>query len=78
MDLILFQDGLIRYKDKIWVGSDIHIQTKILAALHFSAIGDHSSYEVTYKRVKHLFAWPKLKNFVKGFVAQCTICQQAK
>lgn len=33
------QDGLIRYNDRIWVGSDLHLQTKNLAALHSSAIG---------------------------------------
>jgi len=46
--------------------------------LYASAIGGHSGYEVTYKRVKHLFAWFKLKQSVQDFVAQCTIYQQAK
>ena len=54
------------------------LQSKILSSLHASAIGGHSGYEVTYKRVKHLFAWFKLKQSVQDFVAQCTICQQAK
>lgn len=49
-----------------------------MSALHNSAIGGHSGYEVTYKRVKQLFAWPTLKQTVLDFVTQCTIYQQAK
>lgn len=54
------------------------LQHKILSSLHASAIGGHSGYEVTYKRVKQLFAWYKLKQSVQDFVAQRSICQQAK
>jgi hypothetical protein len=74
----ILQDGLIRYKGRIWIGNDHTLQQKILASLHSSAVGGHSGYEATYKRVKHLFSWPKLKFTVKDFVAQCLTCQQAK
>lgn len=43
------QDGLIKYKDRIWVGSNPTLQSKILTALHSSPIGGHSGQEVTYK-----------------------------
>jgi hypothetical protein len=72
------QDGLIKYKGRIWVGTNQTMQLKLLFALHTGAVGGHSRYEVTYKRVKHLFAWPKLKLIVQQFVEQCTICQQGK
>jgi hypothetical protein len=71
-------NGLIKYKGRIWVGADPHMQAKILNSLHASPIRGHSSYEVTYKKVKNLFAWQKLKESVKHFVARCTTCQQAK
>jgi hypothetical protein len=76
--LYTLHDGLIRYKGRLWIGPHIPLQTKILSALHSSAIGGHSGFEVTYKRVKQLFAWTKMKQFVKDFVSQCTTCQQAK
>lgn len=72
------QEGLIRYKGRIWIGSNSSLQAKILSSLHNSAMGGHSWFEVTYHRIKTLFAWPKLKQDVKTFVSQCTICQQAK
>jgi len=55
------KDGLIRYKQRIWVGNQPPLQHKIISSLHASAIGGHSGYEVTYKRIKQLFAWFKLK-----------------
>jgi transposase InsO family protein len=54
------------------------MQDKILNSLHASPIRGHSGYEVTYKKVKNLFAWHKLKDSLKHFVAHCTTCQQAK
>lgn len=72
------QDGLIKYKGRLWLGNTPALHSKVLSSLHSSAIGGHSGYEVTYKRVKNMFAWPKLKDTVKEFVAQCTTCQQAK
>lgn len=72
------QNGINRYKGRVWIGSHPSLQSKILSSLHASAIGGHSGCEVTYKRVKNLFAWPKLKQSVKDFVAQCVVCQQAK
>lgn len=61
------------------MGSNSALQSKILASsLHSSPVEGHSGYEVTSKKVKHLFAWPRLKQSVKQYVEQCTICQQAK
>jgi len=68
------QDGLIRYKNRIWVGAKRVIQHKIFSSLHSTAIGGHSGSEVTYKRIKHLFAWPFLKQTVKDLVTQCQTC----
>lgn len=47
-------------------------------ALHASGVGGHSGYEVTYKRIKKMFAWPNMKRTIKNYVASCTVCQQAK
>jgi hypothetical protein len=74
--LYTLHDGLIRYKGRLWIGTHIPLQTKILSALHSSAIGGHSGFEVTYKRVKQLFAWTKMKQFIKDFVFQCIVNRQ--
>jgi hypothetical protein len=54
------------------------LQTKLISALHASAIGGHSGIQATYQRVKKLFHWKGLKQDVETFVKQCGICQQAK
>src|SRR6185312_3349457 len=70
--------GLIKLHNKIWVGQNSAIQTKIIAALHASPIGGHSGQKATFQRVYRLFHWKGLKQDVINFVQQCSICQQAK
>jgi hypothetical protein len=70
--------GLIRQGQKIWVGHNSALRTKLIAALHASALCGHSGILVTYQRVKKLFSWKGMKQDVDDFVKQCAICQQAK
>lgn len=49
--------GIIRYKGRVWVGNNIHLQQQIMLALHDSPVGGHSGFPVTY---------PKLNNFFLG------------
>lgn len=73
-----FRDGLLRYNQRVWIGHNPELQTRIIAALHDSAIGGHSGIPVTYRRIKQLFAWTGLKSAVQEFVRSCLTCQQAK
>lgn len=72
------QQGVIRQRGRIWIGANSALQTKLIAALHHSAVGGHSGATTTYHRVCKLFAWPGLKGAVEDFVRQCTVCQHAK
>jgi hypothetical protein len=72
------QNGLLRYKNRIWVGQDETLRAKIIQALHSSAVGGHSGIPVTIRRIKQYFFWPGLKRHVQLFVSACAICQQAK
>ena len=72
------QDGLIRYKGRIWVGNDAALRLKLVQALHASVVGGHSGVPITYRCIKQHFYWPGLKDIVRAFVAECQICQQAK
>lgn len=71
-------DGLIRQHGRIWVGSNVGLQTKIIHTLHSTPIGGHSGIQQTYQRIKKLFIWKGLKHDVENFVRQCSVCQQAK
>lgn len=71
-------NGIIRYKERIWLGHSNSLQQQVIKALHDSPIGGHSGVFVTYCRVKKLFSWPHMQKHIQEFVAACGICQQAK
>lgn len=71
-------DGVLRYKNRIWIGDNSILQKQLLTACHSSALGGHSGVPVTYIRMRKLFAWTGLKAAVTSFVQSCLVCQQAK
>jgi transposase InsO family protein len=72
------KDGVIRYKGRIWLGTNVQLQNKVISALHDSALGGHSGAPVSYRRIKQLFYWKGMKQAIHRFVQTCSICQQAK
>lgn len=52
--------------------------TKLISALHNSAVNGHSRTTVTHHRVKKLFVWRGMKVDVDNYVQQCLVCQQTK
>jgi transposase InsO family protein len=71
-------NGLLRYKGKIWVGNVQSLKTKIMHALHSGPLGGHSGIPVTIRRIKQYFVWSGLTKDVQTFVSTFQICQQAK
>lgn len=45
------QDGLLRYKGRVYVGTNTIAQNHILQALHSSGVGGHSGITATYHKV---------------------------
>lgn len=41
-------------------------------------MGGHLGFPVTYRRLRRLFAWPKMKEQTHRYVQTCSIYQQAK
>jgi hypothetical protein len=64
-------NGIIRFKQRVWIGDDTTLHHQILEALHTSAIGGHSGFLVTYRKLKQLFAWKWMKTRAKTFVQSC-------
>ena len=71
-------DGVIKYKGRVWLGSNKTAQELMLRQMHSSPSGGHSGIHVTYDRLKRLFAWPGMKMAVTNFVSSCEVCKQAK
>jgi transposase InsO family protein len=72
------RDGVIRHRGRIWLGTNKQMHTQVADALHASPTGGHSGFPVTYRRVKSLFSWPLMKQFVHQHVQECHTCQRAK
>lgn len=70
--------GLIRHQDKIWIGSNSALQTRLIAAFHSSALGGHSGIAAAYYRLKKHFNWKGMKQDVDSFIKQCLVCQHSK
>jgi hypothetical protein len=73
-----FTDGIIRHKNRIWIGQNSPLQTKLISTFHTSALGGHSGIQATYQRLKKMFHWLGIKQDVGFFVKQCSVCQEAK
>jgi hypothetical protein len=72
------RDGVIHYKNKLWIPAGHPLIVQILESLHASLVGGHSGIPVTLRRAKGLFYWKNMKTYVRQFVQECAICQCAK
>ncbi|CAD6341124.1 unnamed protein product [Miscanthus lutarioriparius] len=64
-------DGLIKYENRIWLGNHKEAQQAVLLALHSSGLGGHSGITATYQKVKSLFAWSNMKQFITDYINAC-------
>lgn len=71
-------NGILRFKNKIWIGADPSLHHRILSSLHDSPMGGHSGIPGTLRRLRQYFSWKGMKSVVHSFVNACSICKQAK
>ncbi|GJY89117.1 ty3-gypsy retrotransposon protein [Tanacetum coccineum] len=76
--LYRISNGLVLYKDRILVPLEYAFHPLILAEYHNSPVGGHAGMQRTLARVSSTFYWPKIRETVLEYVAQCTICQATK
>lgn len=72
------RDGVLHLCNRIWIGSNIPLQQRLMEASHSSALGGHSGFPVTYMHMKQMFSWQGMKSVVRDFVSSCIPCQRAK
>jgi hypothetical protein len=71
-------NGIIKYKGRIWLGSHEAAHQVVLLSLHSNGIGGQSGITATYKKIKQLFSWPHMKQDIIKYINSCKVCQQAK
>lgn len=70
--------GIIRVKDKLYVGTHADWRSKMIQTIHDSSVGGHSGILGTYQRMRKIFYWPGMKQTVIDQVKQCDVYQWNK
>ncbi|GBG60812.1 hypothetical protein CBR_g12550 [Chara braunii] len=61
---------------RICVPSTGQLRVRAVAEFHNQAAAGHMGFHKTLPRVSRLYVWPKRKDFVKDYVAECPTCQE--
>jgi hypothetical protein len=69
------EHGIIKFQGRMVIGSNLALQTKLVAQLHDTPMGGHSGIQATYQRAKKLYYWPGMKLSIELYVWQCSVCQ---
>eukprot|EP00253_Pinus_taeda_P028875 PITA_28875 len=72
----LTADGLVRFRDRIYVPNYSELKKLILMELHVTPYLGHPEYQKTLAMVKKFYYWLNLKKEVVELVARCLDCQQ--
>ncbi|GBG86049.1 hypothetical protein CBR_g40950 [Chara braunii] len=63
---------------RICIPSTGQLRVRAVAEFHDQAVAGHMGFHKTLARVSRLYVWPKRKDFVKDYVAECPTCQEVK
>lgn len=73
-----YNQGVLRYKERIYIRSVGNLREKLMDQMHASSLGGYSGMNHTYKREKQLFYWPGMKQDIERRVKNCEICIKNK
>jgi len=71
-------EGLLYYKDRLFIPDNDDLQTLIAKSCHHSKIAGHFGQEKTLEIITRDFYWKRITDWVNDYVRSCTTCQQAK
>lgn len=69
--LCCYQGGVVVPRGSPWIRRMLH-------EFHDSALGGHSGFLRTYKRVANNLFWMGMKGDIHEYVANCSVCQRSK
>jgi len=75
VDYCLTTDGLVRFRDRIYVLNCSEVKKLILREFHVKPYSSHLRYQKMLMMVKKFYYWPNLKKELAKFVARCLDCQ---
>ena len=72
------EDGLIYYKNRLFIPSIEELLTGIAKGCHNSKVAGHFGQEKTIELVTRNFYWEKLADWINNYVRSCDECQHNK
>ena len=72
------EDGLIYYKNRLFIPSNEELLTEIAKGCHDSKVAGHFGQEKTIELVTRKFYWEKLIDGINDYVRLCDECQHNK
>ncbi|XP_058757747.1 uncharacterized protein LOC131631003 [Vicia villosa] len=72
------KDGLVFFKDRIFIPSKTDFREILLKEYHSTPTAGHSGLQPTLARISSSFMWPGIYKDTKAFVKACSVCQQNK
>ena len=72
------EDGLIYYKNRLFIPSNEELLTEIAKGCHDSKVAGHFGHEKTSELVTRNFYWEKLADWINDYVGSCDECQHNK
>lgn len=71
-------DGILRFKDMIYVPNDDELRRQILRSRHDAPAAGHQGRAKTLELVTRIFYWPTIRRYVHRYVDGCDLCQRSK
>ena len=72
------EDGLIYYKNRLFIPSKEDLITEIANGFHYSKVAGHFGQEKNIELVTRNFYWEKLADWINDYVRSCDECQHNK
>lgn len=73
-----WRQGQLTYNGKLVISNKSEIILRLLREFYDSAIGGHSGFLRTYKRIGLNVKWKGMKESIRKYVAACKVCQKYK
>jgi hypothetical protein len=77
-DYRLEVDGILLYRNIIYVPSSHELRSMILKEMHNVPYVGHPGYQKTVAAVKSHYYWPGMKKEIAEYIARCMECQRVK
>ena len=75
INLIMDDEGLLRYKGKVFVPNENNLRIRLIISAHSL---QHNGIETTKSRIDKLFSWNGMYEDIKKFVDGCIHCKASK